>query len=643
MSAIGETKIPGSTAGFYGSWLIDEPEYVDWTDYMVCWGVKHTGSGSPGIEDLIGALDVRLNDWRTPHDEYEDFPDDRADWHRNFTPLLPWIRAHVLRLVKGWRSKKLSGFLRENPNLALKYGFRKSGDGLGRYTADAPKQSRLWEMWHKEFPEILREACRKITEDVVTQARHRDIPVPDPVFRPKERNSTSEPSKRQLRIKRTREVWQQAKPFVTDTFSLKRADNAEIHENAFWENQAYCGMREEMYAQDGSDNFAADTSRDRVPSGSNHRHQVQKLGVDEVRSMLRETTRMLVARARRNSELSGDLWAAIDITKGNPWHGEVERDDDGSLEEPYILGYKDNEIYFQWATIQIVGLDIPLVLDAIPVRRGMSKNEIVDELLEGGLDAVGDIELVMMDREFDSEAVKDVCERHDVYYLNPARKHSSERAMCTKLREAGKKVRVEEQKSLQGTTRKRMYLPARNTDVFEPEDPELVDEDADQPDHRQEMVDEFVEIGGDADELEESPIDGLLDDMREEEEPKRGKRADIDAYALFETNHPALSADAGSEEALLEEVRGFIKRYGHRWGIENGYKKLKQFRVRTTSKQHQYRYFNFAFACVLYNVWRLVDLLVKLELEDEPDYTPFVSADQFLTEAKKFFGLDPPD
>lgn len=131
--------------------------------------------------------------------------------------------------------------------------------------------------------------------------------------------------------------------------------------------------------------------------------------------------------------------------------------------------------------------------------------------------------------------------------------------------------------------------------------------------------------------------------MREEEGPKRGKKADVDAYALFETNYPALSADAASEKALLSEVRGFIQRYSYRWGIENGYKKIKQFRVRTTSKQHQYRYFNFAFACVLYNVWRLVDLLVKLSLQDEPDYKPLVSADQFLTEAMKFFGLEPLD
>jgi hypothetical protein len=34
---------------------------------------------------------------------------------------------------------------------------------------------------------------------------------------------------------------------------------------------------------------------------------------------------------------------------------------------------------------------------------------------------------------------------------------------------------------------------------------------------------------------------------------------------------------------------------------------------------------------------------VKLELEGNLDHTPFVSADQFLTEVKKFYGLNPPD
>jgi hypothetical protein len=43
-------------------------------------------------------------------------------------------------------------------------------------------------------------------------------------------------------------------------------------------------------------------------------------------------------------------------------------------------------------------------------------------------------------------------------------------------------------------------------------------------------------------------------------------------------------------------------------------------------------------------VQRLVDLLVKLAIEgEESTYAPRVDANQFLTVAKKYYGLDPPD
>jgi putative transposase len=358
--------------------------------------------------------------------------------------------------------------------------------------------------------------------------------------------------------------------------------------------------------------------------------------------MLRETTRMLIARARHNNELVGKLWVAIDITKGNPWTGQVERDDDGHNVEPHILGYKGGESHFQWATIQVIGHDIPLVLDAIPVHRGFKRSDIVDELLGNALDLAGGIELVMMDREFDSDDIKDVCDDHGVYYLNPARKHASEKATCRRLHEAGRRVKVVTQEALSGgSDRKRMYLPATNYDLFATDETPEEEEEAE---IRQELMDEFATIV-EGDEDERSPFDDLLDDLREEEaEDEEEEDEAVSAYALFETNHPDLSPeDADSGEELLRDVRTVVRRYRHRWGIENGYKKLKKFRVRTTSKNHGYRFFNFAFACVLYNVWRIVDLLVKLAIEDDPDYAPRVDANQFLTVAKKYYGLDPPD
>lgn len=89
-----------------------------------------------------------------------------------------------------------------------------------------------------------------------------------------------------------------------------------------------------------------------------------------------------------------------------------------------------------------------------------------------------------------------------------------------------------------------------------------------------------------------------------------------------------------------------IRYYKHRWRLENTYKKAKSFRVRTTSMDHEYRFFNFIFASTLYNLWRMVDLLVKLELltKSEIGYNPLVTGDLFLTIAKDHnLGLGPPD
>jgi IS4 transposase len=92
---------------------------------------------------------------------------------------------------------------------------------------------------------------------------------------------------------------------------------------------------------------------------------------------------------------------------------------------------------------------------------------------------------------------------------------------------------------------------------------------------------------------------------------------------------------------MIERV---IRWYRRRWGIESGFKKQKHFMVRTTSMERDYRFFNFAFACVLYNVWRLVDLLVKIAIDGENRmYAPRVDANQFLTVAKQWYGLDSPD
>jgi putative transposase len=543
------------------------------------------------------------------------------------------VRAFFIEEINGWDDTALHDHLYANPALRQELGFE-----------TLPNQSTFWRAWNHRFSDELCAVVQACADAIVSAARTCSVSLPERVVDSKaDESEADDRPEHQLIAEKTDEVWQQAKPFVCNAFALTRGPNWQIHQNAFWEQHAYMGMREDMYAASGPGSFVLDTTRERVPSGSTHRYQIGKLSVDEIRSMLRNTTRMLIARARQHGELIGKLWAAIDVTKGVPFTGDVDDDDDD------ILGYKDGNEYYQWAVLKIVGMDVPLVLDAIPRERGQSKDEIVEQLLEYTTD-MADLDLVMMDREFDAEGVKETCEEYDVHYLNPTCifTDSDEADTIIWMYRNGKRFHVTEEASDDYTpTRKQLYLPKRSRS----------NDDADDSlsDVWQEMCGEWM-----GDEIDGEPSDGmtfsrlLADISREEAIEERKQNAqdgavDTAATVVFETNHPSVTArsdDDGRMDAksFIHMIERMIHRYRHRWGIENGFKKQKHFMVRTTSTERDYRFFNFAFACVLYNVWRLVDLLVKLALDGEHrSYTPLVDANQFLTVAKQFYGLDPPD
>jgi putative transposase len=549
-------------------------------------------------------------------------------------PMALLVRASIIEEINGWDETALHDHLRANPSLRRRLGFE-----------TLPNQSTFWRAWNHRFSEALRDAVQECAEAIVKAARACDVSLPERVSTSK----TNEPDsadcpERQLLAQKTDEVWQQAKPFVTDAFALDRGQNWEIHENAFWEQHAYMGMREDMYARSGPASFSLDTTRERIPTGSTHRYQIGKLSVAEIRSMLRNTTRMIIARARQNGELTGKFWAAIDVTKGFPFTGDPEDHEDD------ILGYKDGSDYYQWAVLKIVGMDVPLVLDAIPRERGQSKDEIVEKLLEHTTEMVN-LDLVMMDREFDSGPVKETCEEYGIHYLNPTRifERSDEAETIAWMYRNGKRFHVTEEESDDGTpTRKQIYLPQQSNSADDDENDSLSEVWT-------ELCGEWEFEDVDGEPSERMSFSRLLADIQREEDieecKEKAQDGDVDTSGtvVFETNHPYVTTrDADGQQMngkkFIHMIERLIRWYRRRWGIENGFKKQKHFMVRTTSTESDYRFFNFAFACVLYNVWRLVDLLVKFAIDGENrSYEPRVDANQFLTVAKQFYGLDPPD
>ena len=101
------------------------------------------------------------------------------------------------------------------------------------------------------------------------------------------------------------------------------------------------------------------------------------------------------------------------------------------------------------------------------------------------------------------------------------------------------------------------------------------------------------------------------------------ERTDYGQYAVFLTNAPA----------------GAVREYSYRWEIESGYKSIKRFMAATTSKDFVLRFFYFAFACLLYSIWRAVDLLVQVALTDEYEHSPIVTAQNTLTLLQKQTGI----
>lgn len=160
------------------------------------------------------------------------------------------------------------------------------------------------------------------------------------------------------------------------------------------------GLPENLAANEGARSFIHESTRDRTPLGHGHRDQIRELSIEQIREMYRQAIRQLINKLAGTEEFFRAGIVAIDITEDDPFTG------DRTGHEDEIIGTKEktDEYAYQWATVQLVGDAVPLVLDARPVRRGESRKEIVEDLLDSAEELVH-VDNVLMDREFDSQHI----------------------------------------------------------------------------------------------------------------------------------------------------------------------------------------------------------------------------------------------
>ena len=628
-----------------------------------------------------------------------------TEYHGRTKPPAAMIKTHLLRLSKGWSGETaVINYLDEtgNQHLVSKLGFND----------ELPSQGTLWKAWNKRLtdPEnpheesVHQRTLRIIANTFVQNARQHGVPAPSKAFQPdftRKKYANPDPKYRTIQEyieTKTEDVWGEVGPIICKNYRLDRARNKSIDEECWWEAHAHLAPRKDTYPESGVNNFRVDSDRHPVQSGRWHREKLQEISVEQAREFHRKVVKELLKRGIQHDQFNGKVLLAIDNTKGTKltnlktldgWHPNSKK---CNVTEKWILGHDDSDkneppdinYYFHYGQIQIVGEHHPpLPIDSVPIHRGMTREEIVDELLSGAvplLEEVGlEAELVVMDREFGLPGIHTVCEKHGVPSLAFERANHSEQATFARLRKRGdRSLMVIDSRNkhnewggeeLRPPPRKRVFLP-KNTRteaewydllhrtqaaVAADEDVRAIDIEIEKlPDEgalREEMVGDWERVTGhqmnkDGSTRSHRLFDDLIRDYAKATKGQELKLHDNDTmlYSVFTTNHPDLTrtdehGNRLSEDEFLRHVSTFERKYGFRWIIENAFKDLAKFRARTKSRQHQYRFFNHIFGCTLYAVWRFVDLLVKLTFDEDPEYAPLVTAGFFLTFAKKIFGL----
>ncbi|SDY56174.1 transposase [Halobellus clavatus] len=483
----------------------------------------------------------------SPHDQYSG--PTRYEMSQLF-------RAFLLKEVYGW----------DHETALVEYLRQHSGTRRSLGSDSVPDQSTLWRSWNKRFSADLRETVERTARTLLINSQNAGVAVPRDLERkPQYHNDESGPTDPddQTVLEEAANISDHISRVVFPAFSLDRGGGCEIHENAYWDLQTYLGLRERLAADEWARSFVYESTRDRTPLGQAHREHIRDLSVEQVRAMYRQAITRLLNEVAETEEFFRAGIVAIDITEADPFTG----DRTGHKDE--IIGTKEqtDEYAYQWATVQLVGNAVPIVLDARPVRKGDTRKEIVEDLLDSAENLVH-VDNVLMDREFDSQHILEMLSQRGLSYVVPKRMQTSQKAQAKRLLKRGKD-RYE--------TDRKLHLGDNEwhstTLIYRRK------ENSEHTDHRQ--------------------------------------------YSVFMTNRNS----------------GLLTEYGYRWEIESGYKSIKRFMAATTSKHFGPRFFYFAFACLLYSIWRAVDLLVQVQLTGEYEHSPIVTADNTLTLVKKETGI----
>jgi hypothetical protein len=491
--------------------------------------------------DLVTAFENLERSINTLEDGY-------PAWHPAPLSFHAMVLSFIFLEITGDSYAAFTRRLTRNPEVAAILGFRR-----------IPDESAFSRAWRNRFDDAVQEYVQTAAHFVVKEVHDFDISAPE--VRPKaeivevppvKEDTPEDESFSEEEVVQTTRL---ARNHAFGYFDSGRAANASYEDTRFFELQTFMGMVGCGTAQ-GAARFQYRQGAEYGPHGDTHLRAVKQFEPEDLVDGFNETTDRLLSVIASEATFRRPVTAAIDITT-IPYYGDVEA-------MPMVSGTKDGEgRAFKFATLSIIGRNIPLVLAVKPVRESSEWDEnppnqihrVVRRLVQRAKDHVP-IETVLCDREFDSMLVFQTLSNLDVNYLIPKRITSAERDVLERMDEDNQEVAVE-------------------------------------------SASVHVETGS-------HPMRFLYVPSTSGE-----------GTTVFATN-----LRVGPDEAET-----FCRRYSRRWQIENEYKSIKNdFLAKTSSKDYRVRLFYFVFAVLLYNIWRLTDFLLKAGVDGEMEYAPVLTA-----------------
>ena len=542
--------------------------------------------------------------------------DGHPDWH-NGTPFRPAFLSTLWAKVEQESLSGIPNRLTDNPELADAFGF--DPDDLPSESTFKPV--RLNDRF-EELQDTLTVASRKIRD----MGAERGAPIGHDLGKlaTDGEDGNSKPSERtidRMLRKKGKEVVTELNSVAFPEIPLPQPDNAIYDKDELLTMEAL-GAVDRLSARGAGkavgdeknpepsydDPFHADG-----PTGETLLEAIKEMSVDEIAQVINFAIRKTYTRAKpRLQQLENDdgsrfgtrAKVALDMTYVAYYGGRDEM--------VWVQGAPDDKEYnwcHKFATVVIVGDNTHYVVGVCPLGSaeyadndaypGESQSYFVGDVTRRLLsiaDQFVNIRMVYADREFHAADVIHALEERDLNYIIPAKKDQHRLGpLCDRFDQI-----------------KRGYDEEHDTQLYVEQDWVMHGQVKNGPSNAK-VYTNIVMLPPDED-----------DETHEEGSPQP-----------FLTN-----LDVDDEIALDRRwAREQMEQYSDRAAIENSYASIKKCAAWTSSKEFEVRWFHFAFGCLVYNMWLLVDFLTQERIGViETRKKPRITLSRFLNWLEKEFG-----